>query len=379
MVSLNPTSFIRLLELASATRKKARDTSVAPSSVYINLESLWFTMEYSSRPPAPQSPSYRASVVANGQPSKTQTSPLPPLLALPLEVRHQIISYCVHHPTPTLAILRRTHSSFHNVIPKSDVRCKPRWARLREQLINARLRFPYLLPEDYVACFRCLSIVHLKETKSSGKTIVVLNKGLEESVDARLCLVCDKPQLQNGRWLRLVMFVLIADGLWLAEPRLKCCVMRMTCPWNHRGNKTLGDLEMHCGRWKYSLLKFIYGNWRWWFFTHTVLIEWTREGASYENTYAVVIDFRNFRLLTWIINNDVTWYSWILSKLLLFTSWRGKFWHASNPVGLNRISRRHPELDEFDTIFRNIIRIPIYCYRHAGADLLQLNYICVGT
>lgn len=59
------------------------------------------------------------------------------LLTLPLDIKKEIFDYLIHDKLPTLAILRRTHTSFLAAIPKSDLRNKPTKDELSRQLVNA--------------------------------------------------------------------------------------------------------------------------------------------------------------------------------------------------------------------------------------------------
>lgn len=80
------------------------------------------------------------------------------LLTLPLETKKEIFDYLVHDDLPTLAILRRTHTSFLAMIPKSDLRTKPTKRELRHQLVIADNDFEYLLPVDQAPCYVCTSV-----------------------------------------------------------------------------------------------------------------------------------------------------------------------------------------------------------------------------
>lgn len=80
----------------------------------------------------------------------SETEAIPPLLALPLELKREIFSYLSDGDEPNLAILPRTHSIFLLSIPKTDVYPKtlPR-GKFTTQLLSAEADHPYLLPEDY--------------------------------------------------------------------------------------------------------------------------------------------------------------------------------------------------------------------------------------
>ncbi len=101
------------------------------------------------------------------------TAPNPPvtLLTLPLDIIKEIFDYLTHDNEPTLAILRRTHSSFLAAIPKSDLRTKPTAKELCQQLRTAYHSFNYLLPIDHVPCYYC-NIVGPKGELESDETFV---------------------------------------------------------------------------------------------------------------------------------------------------------------------------------------------------------------
>ena len=85
---------------------------------------------------------------------------IPPLLALPTELKLQIIAYLSQDTSPNLAYLRRTHTSFLNVIPKSDVRLKSSRFLLRSQLLAAEVNHRYLLPLNHYPCYKCTAVLH---------------------------------------------------------------------------------------------------------------------------------------------------------------------------------------------------------------------------
>lgn len=80
---------------------------------------------------------------------------LPPLLALPVELKIEIISHLSHDEYPSLACLRRTHSSFLNVIPKAHIRSKLSETDLCNQLLKTELEYAYLFPPDHYPCYFC--------------------------------------------------------------------------------------------------------------------------------------------------------------------------------------------------------------------------------
>ena len=90
-------------------------------------------------------------------PEPTSTKVLPPLLMLPLEIKLHIFSL-FDLTEPTLIILRRTHRSFYNIIPRAP------YAKGEERLechrfLTAEQRYPYLFPPSMLPCYRCLQVL----------------------------------------------------------------------------------------------------------------------------------------------------------------------------------------------------------------------------
>ena len=88
------------------------------------------------------------------KPRTTSTAPLPPLLALPLELKLQILTYLTDTKHCSLVILRRTHSSFRHIIPRDRITSSPR-AIKTVQLVFAEDNLSYLFPHDYYPCYFC--------------------------------------------------------------------------------------------------------------------------------------------------------------------------------------------------------------------------------
>ncbi len=84
---------------------------------------------------------------------------LPPLLALPMELKLQIILCLPHDKSPNLACLRRTHTSFRDIIPKSDIRSHLSPSLLCGQLLDTELNHSYLLPLHHFPCYRCIAVL----------------------------------------------------------------------------------------------------------------------------------------------------------------------------------------------------------------------------
>lgn len=95
-------------------------------------------------------------------PSETIVQALPPLLALPVELKLNIISHIPHDEFPTRACLRRTHSSFLTLIPKTHVRSPLSDVDLSNQLLKTELEYIYLLPADHYPCYFCARVLPLE-------------------------------------------------------------------------------------------------------------------------------------------------------------------------------------------------------------------------
>ena len=101
------------------------------------------------------------------QNQKSGPTPIAPLLALPTELKMQIISYISDEedPEPTLIILRYTHRIFRNLVPPAPYGPRvPSNSKLREvrkkRLLQAERRYPYLFPSKMLPCYRCLCVLH---------------------------------------------------------------------------------------------------------------------------------------------------------------------------------------------------------------------------
>lgn len=84
------------------------------------------------------------------------------LLALPTELKLQIISCIPRGSSPSLACLRRTHSSFLNLIPKSEIRSNISSFHLRCELFNTEINHPYLLPLNHYPCYSCVAVLSVQ-------------------------------------------------------------------------------------------------------------------------------------------------------------------------------------------------------------------------
>lgn len=95
--------------------------------------------------------------MASSPASGSQT--LPPLLALPAELKLQIFSYLTDDDYPALPCLRRTHSSFLNLIPKARIRSSVSDETLYRQLVTTDMEYAYLLPPGHRPCFVCTEML----------------------------------------------------------------------------------------------------------------------------------------------------------------------------------------------------------------------------
>ena len=133
--------------------------------------------------------------MATSAPPPTQN--LPPLLALPLELKLQIIT-CLHDSRlPKLALLRRTDFSFLHIIPKSDVRAKA-GPNLSNQLREAESTWPFLLPQYHYTCYTCLNVFPQLRFGDNEKR---QGKHLGGRVHfRRICLICGVNEQRYGKW-----------------------------------------------------------------------------------------------------------------------------------------------------------------------------------
>ncbi|MCJ1456301.1 hypothetical protein MMC28_006661 [Mycoblastus sanguinarius] len=127
----------------------------------------------------------------NSPKSSSQAS-LPPLLMLPLELKLQIFSY-LRGPEPTLIILRRTHPSFRNIIPKYEVRAKLSKVDYRDHLLAADQltsdpKQPKLFLQNQFPCFACLSV--LPSTKFSDRNTYGPKRVGAKHAHKRFCINC---------------------------------------------------------------------------------------------------------------------------------------------------------------------------------------------
>lgn len=125
------------------------------------------------------------------------SSKLPLLLALPLEIKREIIANLYYSDDPALAMLRRTHSSFFHIIPKSDIRSKASSSNIHYQLLNVERNYPTILPFLHYTCFKCCQVLpgirFSDNEKRKGKGIGCVR------ASRRYCLSCG---ITHGYYVR---------------------------------------------------------------------------------------------------------------------------------------------------------------------------------
>lgn len=98
---------------------------------------------------------------------------LSPLLALPTELKLDIITYLYDDTSPNLTCLRRTHTFFLSITLKSDIRSKSSVSLLRSQILSTELNYPYLLPPDHYPCYGCTAVLPTKDFHPSERQRVL--------------------------------------------------------------------------------------------------------------------------------------------------------------------------------------------------------------
>ena len=130
--------------------------------------------------------------------AKSTESAVSPLLALPVELTLEIISHLGHDVFPSRACLRRTHSSFLQLIPKADIRSKLSDRDLSEQLLKAELEYEYLLPHDHYPCYYCARVLPLD---AFTVTLEPQSDGIDADTDTgyRACQDCREAKPSSYR------------------------------------------------------------------------------------------------------------------------------------------------------------------------------------
>ncbi len=153
-------------------------------------------------------------------PTSTNTTPTPPLLALPVELKLHILSYLsvkkpfVSHQQDILSliILRRTHRSFREIIPHAPYasECQTlRWF----QLHAAEKNHPYPIPPNHYPCYRCFRLIESSGFDKYGTPAIghVLRAFLESNYPDRRCNRCWDRYQQVQR--RMMKSMLIYGGI----------------------------------------------------------------------------------------------------------------------------------------------------------------------
>lgn len=136
---------------------------------------------------------------------------LPLLLALPVELKLEIISHLPHDEYPSRACLRRTHSSFLQLIPKTDIRSKLSDTQLSYQLLKTELEYPYLFPPDHYPCFFCARVLPMDAFVDT-----VSNQSAHGLFPDRRCC-CDCRTLKRSSYRRSFFESIIWIGCTLEE------------------------------------------------------------------------------------------------------------------------------------------------------------------
>ena len=103
-------------------------------------------------------------------PQSPPSTILPPLLALPLELKLQILSSFSNYTDDpdhalTLMILRRTHKSFRDIIPNPWKTAQLTATHLATHFLAAERQHPYLFSLDriervaFLPCYDCLGLI----------------------------------------------------------------------------------------------------------------------------------------------------------------------------------------------------------------------------
>lgn len=117
------------------------------------------------------------------------------LLKLPVEIKQLILDHLSDSLEPTLALLRRTHSSFYHLIPKTQLRPKPR-EQLDSQLDKVETTYPYLLPKAHSICYECLYVL---PDHKFNEGIIRSGKHGRKRACRRACSLCETWNRLHGR------------------------------------------------------------------------------------------------------------------------------------------------------------------------------------
>ncbi len=132
---------------------------------------------------------------------------LPPLLALPIEITLEILSY-LEAPEPALIVLRRTHSHFRNIIPMVNLGDTLSIFDYRALLVAADHlgmddKNSSLFPLGRLACFSCLRVLPLGDFSDPDVFGPRRVGGKDRRV--RLCVACaiKRSKCREGHSLRI--------------------------------------------------------------------------------------------------------------------------------------------------------------------------------
>lgn len=143
--------------------------------------------------------------------TRSREQALPRLLGLPVELKLEIISHLPHDEYPSRACLRRTHSSFLQLIPKTDIRSKLSDTQLSDQLLKTELEYPYLFPPDHYPCFFCARVLPMDAFVDT-----VSNRSAHGPFPPHRCC-CDCRMLKCSSYRRSFMESFIWIGCTLDE------------------------------------------------------------------------------------------------------------------------------------------------------------------
>ena len=135
-------------------------------------------------------------------PDPKTATPTSRLLNLPVEIKKQIVSFLFTDHRPNLAVLRRTHSSFLNIIPKSELRKSRGISHLcKAQMAYAQRFLPYLLPKGYGPCFTCGKLNYVSITQryypQTENILAALDIGALDGLLYKVCYECHNDRPRN--------------------------------------------------------------------------------------------------------------------------------------------------------------------------------------
>lgn len=131
--------------------------------------------------------------------SSKSTAKTPPLLALPNELKHKIISYVReggytlvngrYYPHPTLMTLRRVHRTFRQLIPYDPFfHALGRWSFKQLRASECNVLNP--LPVWFFPCYGCISVLYIPDFDSKNSSRL-RSVGGQDSLKRR-CKSCSR-------------------------------------------------------------------------------------------------------------------------------------------------------------------------------------------